>query len=271
MPARACGPRPAGPRRPARPARWCGARSASSGFRPKHFAASGSALSLSWALAQRPGRFQCGLSLRPLRRSSCSLAACCWVPWNAKDLQTGPRPGRRKSLGLRAWLWPRRGLECCAFLRLAILVLGHLFDDGRLAHSRAFRARKPGQFTHLVECVLNVMNIAMKLVDLGHDPLDRVFRALLVRQDEQVILGNNFISQANLVQEQLQTGLEPNALELELDGILWLDVEPIERGQVEDDRQAQLAAESLDDIGQRRGPGEPERIRFQKRVLDRVG
>jgi len=156
-------------------------------------------------------------------------------------------------------------------LRLAILVLGHLFDDGRLAHSRTFRARKPGQFTHLVECVLNIMNIAMKLVDLGHDPLDRVFRALLVGQDQQVILGDNFVSQANLVQEQLQTGLETNALELELDGILGLDVEPIERGQVEHDRQAQLAAESLDDIGQQRGPGEPERIRFQKRVLDRVG
>ena len=133
------------------------------------------------------------------------------------------------------------------------------------------RSREPGQFAHLVECVLNIMNIAMKLVDLGHDPLDRVFRTLLVRQDEQVILGNNFVSQANLVQEQLQTGLEPNALELELDGILGLDVEPIQRGQVEHDRRAQLAAELLCDIGQRRGPGEPERIRLEKRVLDRVG
>src|SRR5271157_6337372 len=225
MPARACGPRPAGPRRPARPARWFGARSASSGLRPERFAGSASALSPSRAPAPCPSRFRSGLSLHPLRRSSCSLAACCWVPRNAKDLQTGPRPGRRKSLRLRAWLGPRRRLGCCAFLRPGILVLGHLLDDGRLAYSRTFRSREPGQFTHLVECVLNIMNIAMQLVDLGHDPLDRVFRALLVRQDEQVILGDNFVSQANLVQEQLQTGLEPNALELELDGILGLDVE----------------------------------------------
>ncbi len=102
------------------------------------------------------------------------------------------------------------------------------------------------------------MDIAMNLVDLGHHPLDKVFRALLVRQDEQVVLGNDLVGQADLVQEQFQTGFEPNSLELELDRIFGLDVEPIQRRLVENDREAQLAAETVDDIGQRRGPGELE-------------
>ncbi len=62
------------------------------------------------------------------------------------------------------------------------------------------------------------------------------------------------IGQANLVQKQLQAGLESNSLELELDGIVGLDVEPLERSQVKDDGQAQISGQTLDDLGQRRGP-----------------
>src|SRR5208337_3783687 len=76
------------------------------------------------------------LSERPLSASPTPLVllpGCMLLgARNANDLQTGPRPGRRKSLRLRAWLGPRRRLGRCAFLRLGILVLGHLLDDGRL-------------------------------------------------------------------------------------------------------------------------------------------
>ena len=42
------------------------------------------------------------------------------------------------------------------------------------------------------------------------DPIDRVLRALVVGQDQQVILGNDLHGQADLVQQELQARLEPD-------------------------------------------------------------
>ena len=101
--------------------------------------------------------------------------------------------------------------------------------------------------------------------------LDRVLRAFLVGEDEQVVLGNQAIGQADLVQQKLQTGLEPDSLQLELDGVFGLEVEPLERGQVENDGPSQVVAQSLGQVVQGRGPAEAEVIGLEKRILDRAG
>ena len=79
----------------------------------------------------------------------------------------------------------------------------------------------------LIDGVLEIVQVAVQGVQLGPDPVSRIFRALFVRDDEQIVLGDDVKSEAHLIEEQLQTGLESNSIELELNGILGLNGLPI--------------------------------------------
>ncbi len=100
----------------------------------------------------------------------------------------------------------------------------------------------------------------MQGVQLRPDPVGRIFRALFVRDDQQIVLGDDVKGQAHLVEKQLQTGLESNPIELELNGILGLDGLPIECGQVEHNRRLERLLEMRADLVQRSRTGKGETV-----------
>ena len=81
--------------------------------------------------------------------------------------------------------------------------------------------------------------------------------------------GDDVVGQPDLVEEELQARLEPDAVELELDGVLRVDVLTAQRGEVEDDGHAQRLLQVEADLGQGRRAIEREAERPKEDVLDR--
>ena len=109
----------------------------------------------------------------------------------------------------------------------------------------------------------------MQGVQFGPDPIGRIRRALFVRDDQQVVLGDDVKGQAHLVQKQLQTGFESDPIEAELNGILGLDGLPVERGHVEDNGRLERLLEVRIDLVQRSRTGKGETVGPKKCVLKR--
>ena len=159
---------------------------------------------------------------------------------------------------------PERQVRCCTggslwFLhapsrlfgddpRFCPNVFGHFLDNGWLMHPRPFAFFTANECAQLIDGVLEIVQVAVQGVQLGPDPVSRIFRALFVRDDEQIVLGDDVKSEAHLIEEQLQTGLESNSIELKLNGIFRLDGLPIERGQVEDNRPFERLLEVRADL-----------------------
>ncbi len=58
--------------------------------------------------------------------------------------------------------------------------------------------------------------------------------------------GHDVIGQADLVEQEFQARLEPDAVELELDGVVGVHVLPVQRGEVEDHGNAQRLLQTGD-------------------------
>ena len=97
-------------------------------------------------------------------------------------------------------------------------VLGHLFDDRRLSHAGPFATLHSQVIAQIVDGVLHGVQVAMKSAQLGPDPIGGVLGAFLVGDDHQVVFGDHVIGQAHLVEQELQTRLQANPVELELNG-----------------------------------------------------
>ena len=108
-------------------------------------------------------------------------------------------------------------------------------------------------------------------LQLGEDAVEPVVGALGVGHDEEVVLGDDAIGQAHLVEQQFQARLEPDALEVELDLVLRGHLLPAERRQVEDDRSSQGLAQVSADVLERGRLAEGHDERPEHGVLDRDG
>ena len=106
---------------------------------------------------------------------------------------------------------------------------------------RTFRSAllQPEVLAEVIQRVLDVMDVAVDRLELGLDPLERVFRSLLVGDDQQVVLGDDPIGQADLVEEQLEARLEPDPFQLELNGVLRPELLAVDGGFIEHDRGPQ--------------------------------
>ena len=100
----------------------------------------------------------------------------------------------------------------------------------------------------VVDGVLHVVELAVHRLELGPDAVQRLLGAFAIGDDEQVVLGDHVIGQPDLIEEEFQTRLEPDAVELELDGILRLDVLTAQRGDVEHDRHFERLLEVVADL-----------------------
>jgi len=87
------------------------------------------------------------------------------------------------------------------------LELGSFFDDGRFAEPQAPLAPISQVIAQLVDVILQIMQVAMQGTQLGPDAVRGVVLTLAVRDDHQVVFGDDAVSQANLVEQELQPGL----------------------------------------------------------------
>ena len=115
------------------------------------------------------------------------------------------------------------------------------------------------------------MQVAVQRPQLGPDPVERILRALAIGDDQQVILRDDVVGQPDLVEEELQARLEPDAIELELHGVIGVNVLTTQRGEVEDDGDAERLLQTDADLGEGCRPIEREPKGPQQDVLDRPG
>ncbi len=75
----------------------------------------------------------------------------------------------------------------------------------------------------------------MQRLQLASHTLEWVVRTARIGDDEQVVLGDDAVRQVELVEQQLQAGLEPHAFQRKLHGIVHLQSQAIERGTIDHD------------------------------------
>ena len=115
-----------------------------------------------------------------------------------------PRAGTAACLSGRRFLGLRLLLVAPAAGISSMIVGLRIFAPPSLveAHRRA----------DLVDRVLDVVEVAVQGLDLGEHLVERVGRAGRVGDDQQVVLGDDLVRQVELVEQELQAGLEPDAL-----------------------------------------------------------
>ncbi len=121
-----------------------------------------------------------------------------------------------------------------------------------------------------VDGILDFVKVAVKGLELGRDLVDRVGRALGVSDDQEIVFGDNLVRQVKLVEQELQAGLESDALEFELDLVVDLQAKPVERRAVDGDRGIEGEAELLRRLVERGRLVERERERLEQGILDRA-
>ena len=85
----------------------------------------------------------------------------------------------RLQLGFEPWHGPR----LITFTGQVRGAVRQFLDDRRLANAR-LALLKTHRLTQLVDRVLNVVNVAVQLIDLGRKPLHRILRAFPIRHDQ---------------------------------------------------------------------------------------
>ena len=137
-----------------------------------------------------------------------------------------------------------------------------------------FRTRPPCrsspiELSELIDVILKRVQVAMQRLQLGQDPIHGIVRPFTVGDDHQVVFGDDAIGQPDLVEQQLQPGLEPNAVEIELNGVLRLDILPAECRQVEHHLRLERLLQMCADLEKRRRPRETESDRASKATSQR--
>ncbi len=111
------------------------------------------------------------------------------------------------------------------------------------------------------------MDVAMQLLHLGTNALNRVLRAEGVGDEQEVVFGNHRIGQVKLVEQQFQTRLEPDVVQRKLNRVIEFQSQAIDRGTVDHDRRVEQSAQFPRSFVERCGLREREAERPVQGVL----
>ena len=128
------------------------------------------------------------------------------------------------------------------------------------------------EVAEVVDGVLEVVDVAVEAAfSSAAVRRRRVVARAGVGQDQEVVLGLDPIGQPDLVEQEPEPDLEPDGLEVELDGRFGSQLQAVERRSVEDDLGAERPGEVLADLFERGLLGEREVDRPEQGLLDRDG